>query len=146
MMNRRSFLGAMLAAAAAPAIVRAESLMPIKAPSINVPDYDDVSVTMERYTVFVHPDLESEVRMAITDAALYGTGFVRGEALHWEGVRIVGSHLPMLKPEATARAIIARNESVEQLTMENLRRMSKELKELKDPYGQRGYVRRVPWR
>jgi hypothetical protein len=32
-MNRRSFLGAMLAAAAAPAIVRAQSLMPVRAPS-----------------------------------------------------------------------------------------------------------------
>lgn len=36
-MNRRGFLGSILAAAAAPAIVRASSLMPIVAPKIIVP-------------------------------------------------------------------------------------------------------------
>ncbi len=36
-MDRRGFLGAMLAAAMAPAIVRAESLMPIVAPKIILP-------------------------------------------------------------------------------------------------------------
>jgi hypothetical protein len=37
MMNRRGFLGAMIAAAAAPAIVRASSLMPVAAPKVWTP-------------------------------------------------------------------------------------------------------------
>ena len=37
-MNRRSFLASILAAGAAPAIVRAASLMPIKAPPVWVPN------------------------------------------------------------------------------------------------------------
>lgn len=37
-LSRRGFLGAMLAAAAAPAIVKASSLMPISAPKLLLPD------------------------------------------------------------------------------------------------------------
>lgn len=45
-MNRRGFLGAMLAACAAPAIVRAESIMRIAAPEIIV---SDVAAIVSQY-------------------------------------------------------------------------------------------------
>lgn len=46
-MNRRNFLGAMLAACTAPAIVRAGSLMRIAAPEIIVPD---MTVILQQYS------------------------------------------------------------------------------------------------
>lgn len=42
-MKRRGFFGAIIAAAAAPAIVRAESLMPITAPKIIMPSMEIIT-------------------------------------------------------------------------------------------------------
>jgi hypothetical protein len=67
-MNRRGFLGAMLAAAAAPAIVRASSLMPVAAPKIITDPYGEFGI-IEGFRF-----IESSHMM---DAAAYGLGVAR---------------------------------------------------------------------
>lgn len=52
-MDRRGFLGVMLAACAAPAVVRASSLMRVAAPKILVPEM--VIWTLDRFTVYQSP-------------------------------------------------------------------------------------------
>jgi hypothetical protein len=85
-MKRRSFLGAVLAAAAAPAIVRASSLMPV-APRIWTPpawgegvvgrmalvqqEINDHAADALAYMVLVHPDWMAELAgMGITNKML----------------------------------------------------------------------------
>lgn len=46
-MNRRGFLGGSLAACAAPAIVKAELLMPVR--KIIVPEFQDITVSLEEF-------------------------------------------------------------------------------------------------
>lgn len=64
-MNRRNFLGAMLAACAAPAVVRAGSLMRIN-PAIVVPD---VTVVLQQYsTLFGFADKTDDLYAAAEQA------------------------------------------------------------------------------
>jgi hypothetical protein len=76
-MNRRGFLGALLAAAAAPAIVRASSLMPVKAPAVwTPPGFQDITCELGSYEGirFIESD-------HVMDAARYtGMGIVAAMA------------------------------------------------------------------
>jgi hypothetical protein len=95
MTTRRGFLRAMLAAAAAPAIVRAESLMPIApriwTPPLTAQTIRDITAPLSEYVVFCHPSMyEDMYRLAAVtgEATLY-----RGE-LYSYGVRIIPNARP----------------------------------------------------
>lgn len=66
MIHRRLFLGGLLAAAAGPAIVRATSLMPIKAPKA-------ITITLDMGT------------------GCDSTVLIQGEIGHWQGMRVIPS-------------------------------------------------------
>lgn len=70
-MNRRSFISSLLAACAAPAIVRAESLMPCRGvlvpQQLIVPIYwPDFEVSLQRYAV-VYDDMHRRILAATQD-------------------------------------------------------------------------------
>lgn len=98
MMKRRSFLGAMFAACAAPAIVKAEVLMPVKEIALPV---DEVMVPVADiepfdpgepgYVVFVHPAMYAEL---VRDAVVFA-----GAGLYsFENVRVLKSLPPGSPP------------------------------------------------
>ena len=63
-LSRRGFLGRMLALAAAPAIVRAESLMPIYVPKLYVPDYSEwLPQVGDQATVWIGDELRHYIRV-----------------------------------------------------------------------------------
>lgn len=118
MTTRRGFLGALLAAAAAPAIVRAESLMRIyvpPAPAIVEPVWE--AWAGDSYVAFAHPDMYADI-MALGartgEAVLY-----RGE-LYSYGVKIIPSVLP-------PAPVLAAAPSVFELTRENISRAIRQL-------------------
>lgn len=98
----RGFLGGILAACAAPAIVKAELLMPVR--KIVVPEFQDITTTLGEYvnrprltyanplyTCFVPVDIYAEIlkQEGTTPAKLYADGV--GAIRH--GIRIVKSDL-----------------------------------------------------
>jgi len=117
MMRRRGFLGAILAAAAGPAIVRASSLMPIYVPpKPAIIGVDMAAGLYESYSAFVHPSMYEEIiDWARTgEASLY-----RGE-LYSLGVKIIPSALP-------AASVLAAAPSIFELTRENISRAIRQI-------------------
>lgn len=122
MTTRRGFLGAILAAAAAPAIVRAGSLMPIY-----VPPAEPVIVGVDwgvepdhaaAYILFAHLSMFEEmmkVGLVTGEAALY-----RGE-LYSYGTKIIRSELPPAR-ELTAHGIEHHVRRADRLTAETIRK------------------------
>lgn len=99
MMKRRSFLGAMFAACAAPAIVKAGVLMPVKEIAlpvadvmVPVADIDPFDPNDPGYVVFVHPDAYAEL---VRDAVIFGTG---AGLYSFENVRVLKSLPPGSPP------------------------------------------------
>lgn len=131
-MDRRGFLRGILAAAAAPAIVRAESLMRIYVPpepAIVAPAWE--AWAGDSYVAFVHPDMYAEL-MALGartgEAALY-----RGE-LYSYGVKIIPSEL-------AAAPVLAAAPSAFELTRENIDNAIRQLIKINSRAVERHYLR-----
>lgn len=117
--SRRGFLTGLISfAAAAPAIVRAASIMPVKPVVIEPPifagaigEYNGVILREDRYVVYMHPETFEHFKNWVDDggadrfAAPPGAIVKQHEVLFGGGLRVVRTQLipveaPTLPPEA----------------------------------------------
>lgn len=124
MTTRRGFLAGILAAAAAPAIVRAGSLMPVAAPIWTPPVTGFVPIT--DYVMFMHPDVAHDYPDVAHDLMLYEGVVGRYENIRIiENISIIESHAAA---ERTAAAMLMQQNAADRQLRATLERFRKKIR------------------